>query len=402
MSSEKSLFCPLAATQIEIDTDGRIRPCCYFQGTFGNVKDLKKEEVFNSPASVELQKNLAAGIPDSRCSFCWKLEEKKISSSRLRSLKIYEHYRIDSDKPLGAKTPDEFVLRSLDLKQSNLCNLKCRTCSPYSSSKWTEEYLDHHLKKFGNDEIKEEPQFKAAHTRWFDESFWKDSESRFKHLEKIDFYGGEPLLDPQHRPFLNFLIERGFAANISLVYGSNGSMLQDDWFLLWKKFKRVKFQVSLDGIEKVFEYLRFPAKWSRQIEVLDQLRGQKDILFGVTLTYSILNLMHLPETLLWLRENQIDFVINPVIHPAKFNPGHLPAQLKKIVINSYNQLAVMHPWMKPYLNEVISFMKQTESDPFCFDELKFSTLHADAWRKQNIKDHLPLTYELVESVWSKS
>ena len=191
----ESLFCPLAATQIEIDTDGNLRPCCNFQGSFGNVKTSSNDEVFRSELAKSLRENLKNGLKDTRCNFCWSLEEKNIISKRQQSFDMFHSNEILLDQT-------EPTLRSLDLKQSNLCNLKCRTCTPFSSTNLKEEFQDFHLKKFGARDVSLELKMKEAEARWFNEDFWTHQKNNLTSVRKIDFYGGEPLLDPYHKAFL--------------------------------------------------------------------------------------------------------------------------------------------------------------------------------------------------------
>ena len=63
-----------------------------------------------------------------------------------------------------------------------------------------------------------------------------------------------------------------------------------------QNFKNVSFNVSIDGIGKRFEYLRFPGKWNKVEQNLDKIhkwREEGKIHVGVTNTVTILNLMYL-------------------------------------------------------------------------------------------------------------
>ena len=83
--------------------------------------------------------------------------------------------------------------------------------------------------------------------------FW-DSLSRevAPHLIEVYFAGGEPFVQDGHYKLLEYLIDNGYAKNISLSYNTNLSYdkykkydLQD----LWENFKKVDLWPSCEGME---------------------------------------------------------------------------------------------------------------------------------------------------------
>ncbi len=52
------------------------------------------------------------------------------------------------------------------------------------------------------------------------------------------------------------LIEEGVAHKITLYFNTNASRVpNNEWWHILSQFKGIDFQLSLDGIEKQFEYL---------------------------------------------------------------------------------------------------------------------------------------------------
>ena len=56
-------------------------------------------------------------------------------------------------------------------------------------------------------------------------------------------------------------------------YNSNGILVDKDLIELWSKFKKVKFAISMDAIEKRDEYIRFATDWDtveKNLRMLDE------------------------------------------------------------------------------------------------------------------------------------
>ena len=71
------------------------------------------------------------------CESCWQEESVGKTSKRMNSLYKMKH-------SLQKWTPNsEPTLKFIDFKLGNVCNLKCRICGSWSSSKWAQEELDY-------------------------------------------------------------------------------------------------------------------------------------------------------------------------------------------------------------------------------------------------------------------
>lgn len=74
-------------------------------------------------------------------------------------------------------------VRFLDLRTSNLCNLKCRMCGPGSSSQWNAEVADNPELRKWHRPVREEVMEDLGYFVGLD-------------LYQIKLLGGEPTIDP--------------------------------------------------------------------------------------------------------------------------------------------------------------------------------------------------------------
>src|SRR5690606_25349305 len=84
----------------------------------------------NADEMQQLRKDLLNGKKPSKCEVCWSEEKSGIKSMR------YDSFDYGLKESI-LKNPG--VPKRLDIYPSNICNLRCRICSPEYSSKWIPE-----------------------------------------------------------------------------------------------------------------------------------------------------------------------------------------------------------------------------------------------------------------------
>ena len=100
--------------------------------------------------------------------------------------------------------------------------------------------------------------------------------------------------------FLEEIIRRGYAANISLRYNTNLLKLDDAIIEIWKQFKKVKVGVSLDGFGDRVHYIRYPTDWATVEENLHKLDNTPDNIYcNIALCAQLLNIKHVPDFIKW-------------------------------------------------------------------------------------------------------
>ena len=160
-------------------------------------------------------------------------------------------------------------------------------------------------------------------------------------LVMLSFVGGEPLIDKKVFATLEKMIElRNTDCFIDMV--TNGSVeLTERQIEILSKFNNVQMVLSIDGIEKRFEYMRYPLKWNKLLDNIDLF---KELGFSLAISYTVsnVNAMYYNETIDWFNSQGIPHNTNPVTEPLYFSPQCLPVEVKKKIdvpfINSENHI----------------------------------------------------------------
>ena len=75
--------------------------------------------------------------------------------------------------------------------------------------------------------------------------------------------GGEPFYDDQIIELLNIYIYSNHARDTILEFDTNGTMFNDEILKINNEFKLLNHSISIDGIEEVYEYIRYPHTFSK-------------------------------------------------------------------------------------------------------------------------------------------
>ena len=379
----KTNVCPLPWTHLEIDVNGGASPCCLYKGSIEDYKvyhtDLKT--IQNSQYMEDLRTKFSKNERPDGCSNCWAEEDANKTSKRMNS--IYKMKKSLKDWTTDSKPSLKFI----DFKLGNVCNLKCRICGSWSSSKWAQEELDYGKNDTAMKNLKEGG-WPKQHPKFFD-----DVKDCLKEAEFFEFTGGEPFMIKNHFKILEHCVEKGYAKNIDIHYNTNGTQLpQQEIFDLWSHFKRVEVAFSIDDVGEQFEYQRHPAKW---IEVNQNLlkfkeRQTENMEFQICSTINIFNIFSLAKLAMWARQFKPRFFyVNTCFDPDIFNIQTLPKQIKDIVNERYSNLKDFEGTLR--------YMNSADRDTQVIrDFRKQRILKADAYRKENFRDTFPLLNNILK------
>ena len=232
-----------------------------------------------------------------------------------------------------------FLPKSIELKLSNLCNLRCRMCQPVNSSSLAKEWpLVSDLMKTHNawvykvlkkQDIQKNPFISAFNNN---KKWWNDFDQLVDSLDVIEFAGGEPLIDPLHYKTLDLLMRR--SEKIDLKYSTNLTRLTFKGrhiFDYWKKFKSVSVYASIDGINEVYDYIRTGVNFEKVDSNLNEIIQNQDVCFkdvAVACTIQVYNAFQLPQFIDYFSKKKIKFHSHRVTHPSFLNIQVLPQYLK--------------------------------------------------------------------------
>ena len=269
--------CILPWIHLQVDSDGSTRACCNaskFVDPLGNILQENIIEVWNNKNYQQLRQDMIDGKESSHCKPCYDSERLGLYSKRLRENADWKKY---SELMTTAITP--LKIKHLDVRFDNVCNFKCRYCSPWLSHSWYNDY-----KKLGIPVRTE----KAINVNG-DKLFEIIKNNVFDDLESVFFCGGEPLLMDQHLELLQLLDEKQ-KYNTKLLYISNLSRLNYkgvNYIDIWNKFEDVNLHFSLDAVGSKLEYIRCGAKWNdieKNIKTVFQLKDKLKPKIGITVS----------------------------------------------------------------------------------------------------------------------
>lgn len=336
-------FCILPWVHLFISVEGMFYPCCrVVDAGLPNVDadgrphryagQESVEAAWNSPYMRDLRAAMLGGERPAPCAGCYAVEDLGTESDRQRLNKNYASYITEAVRHAPEDGHAPLTIRSLDIRLGNLCNLRCRMCSPRASRALLQEFV----KVYGIPERGSYVQ-KVTDSDWFLGEEFLDLIGRFAgDLDEIQFAGGEPLLIETMYAVLRRLIEAGSAGGIRLAYISNLTVLPGALRELWPKFKSVRVAASLDGRGAVNSFIRYPSNWTQLERNLKALDAEAGGLNCHSLKFytavQMYNIFSLPALLEYVFDGFTHFEPFPNLillrEPACFSVQTLPPELK--------------------------------------------------------------------------
>lgn len=320
------------------------RPCCWFEG---HIEASTFEEYQQKLSKFDIEKS---------CRFCIDIEKNGGTWSHR------QHFE--------AEDPNEILI---SISFDNLCNLKCITCSGTNSSQLALEHPDKKMRKLWLDIQKQGPR-KTEFVKNF------LSETKISTL-RIEVLGGEPLLNPSLYNFLDWLIDKPYAKNTRINITTNGTTYDDRLEKYVKYFDMVNIQMSIDGIEDVYGYIRFGGEFETFKETLQKFHQLKtglsdthrmNLAFCYTLSW--MNSLHIEKFFNWLYTNYPQYSQNVFISklegPRYYSVGVLPIDVRLKIVEKVKNLIINQDAVKTGLNFYIQHMSTTEELPSSKEMLK--------------------------------
>lgn len=363
------------------------------KGNKANIEKNTFDEVINGKIATEIRNDLDSGIRNKNCNKCWDEEDAGIASKRILDNNRAEEY-------WGKDYLKDSVVRAeiVELNLGTICNLKCRICGPWSSSKWVKEHYAVNNKS--NTDFKSYmDQVKQWQGNWEDDSTsWTHIEENLEHLKQIDFYGGEPFLVDRNWEILQKSVDRGYSKNQVLHFNTNGTLFNENHIEILKNFKSVLISLSIDDIKERFEYERYPAKWdvvNHNIHRFSKLNSEKNFGVQVCITVNSLNVYYIPELIEYLnKEVKIGYYINFLHGPEYYNIRNIKQNLKEDITNKYKKINNVFPMVND-LDKILNYMNNYISSAGPWQEFLEKTKAKDEYRKELFSNVFPEWNEII-------
>jgi radical SAM protein with 4Fe4S-binding SPASM domain len=409
LTASKS-FCMMPWVHMHAFPDGRAYPCCLadYWHPVGDLRKNTMEEIWNQDAYKTIRINMLDDKPSKECTKCYEQEANGFFSMRYDSNRNYGHHIQDVEKTHADGTHPEFKIRYWDVRFSNLCNFRCRSCGPIFSSNW---YNDH-VKLYGNvPDVLKRPMERVEYTTGDEEGMLEQMERHIPYLEQVYFAGGEPLIMKEHYYLLEKLIEYG-KTDVRIQYNTNFSELRykdKHVFDYWKHFKNVSVGASLDASGTRAELMRKGTDWQQTVENRKRMMQEvPHVDFYIAATISNMNVLHILDFHKeWVELGLVkpkDFNFNICQGPDWYRIDALPDSFKRdVVVPAYERHL---EWLRPRddlqrasngYSSAINFML-AEDKSNMWEKFVAETKKLDDVRQENFWETFPELVELKDYV----
>lgn len=408
MHSSKT-FCMHPFTGLATREDGAIKVCCRSQ-PIGFIQSETLESAWNNEAMKDVRRKILSGERPDVCKPCFDLEDQGVQSLRQRHIaNVIPESRANLYPNALDKLNDDFSMPfefpTMEIKLNNLCNLKCRMCNPLDSTSWKDwKSVEEFYIKENNYLVPTIENLVAKPGQYigpFDNTsnWWASFEKLLPFFQRVEFAGGEPLMDPYHYKILDMLSQYG--NNIEIKYATNGTTLGikggrtiHDY---WPKFKSVAVNVSIDGIHEVYEYIRGDGKFSvieENIKIFKSFPNVSRVVGAFTVQAN--NIMQIDKVIeYFLKDLEIVFYSHRVNYPRALSAQTLPIPLKEKAIERLQaiqstfkdypiiqQHPVLIPITERQISDNINFLKANDLSEYWKDCINFNRA-LDKTRKQD-------------------
>jgi sulfatase maturation enzyme AslB (radical SAM superfamily) len=383
-------FCIAPFQSIRQNAYGRNSPCAFGAGEWRHG-DLTPAQRWDSVELNALRQEFIDGKQPDACKRCWDEEKSGKKSLRQRQFEYfpndYNDFILTDKWQAGPKTAV--------FKTSNVCNLACRSCAGWDTNSYTKEGRFYADKYNTTSEVQGKV---TKHNRFIpllppkhmDFMQYKDIAAN---LEKIDFFGGEPLLNTTQLDLLEYLTETGLSKNITLFYSTNCTNKPTERLKrAWSKFKRLELSMSVDGLGSKFEYLRYPGIWSEAEENIHGMVNLKntldcDVYTMGGLTISAMNCYDVDEVYSWMKTVMGDVYVNMVQSPDYLAVHILPETVKQAIREHTKH------------QETLGYLDISPSNPKNFSEFIMWMKRQDSYRNQSFAKTFPEYFEHLQQYW---
>lgn len=352
MDNSSETFCIYPWSYLFQWPNGNLHTCCDGSIVLGKATDSYLDKL-QSPVMNDIRKKMLDGEWHKNCENCRLKEQKGFKSSRITANYLHSKTLLPKIGDLSSEgfleNPKIFLM---ELRLSNLCNLKCRTCDHNSSSAWFED----ERALTGQGLLDRYPDKKILNSNIDIESLSPSLE----HILKIEFAGGEPFLDSRVEKILYQLIDMGRHNEVLVSFITNFTQIQPDNPILQlvQKFQNRNFVISLDGMGPRAEYIRSGTHWASIEKNLDYFleHFSDNSFFNIHCTYSIFNAFHIIDFHRWITEDkQIPkhkFAFNLALGPEHITADIIPIPIKKDLIQLYRDY--QNSWLDVPKNRIRS------------------------------------------------
>jgi len=418
----KDTFCAGPWFHVSVMSDGSLRRCRWHQnktlynedfGNYPNIRDTSPVQFFREGMS-DMRVDMLEGRPHGRCSECYKVDQHGKISGRQRQLlkagvQVQQFAKTMWSSPMLPQFRyshhnlggTDLVPLDYQIDLGNHCNGKCVFCGPAYSSSLATEY-----KKLGW--IEQPPP-----TSWAtDETVWQF----VNEMEEVDqdtymhFLGGETLITPAFKTFLQSLIDRGWNSRITIGLTTNLTVWRQDVIDLLCQFSNVHVGMSVECLTTLNDYVRYPSDINTVRSLLDRWQSesqQHGWLNQLRITPTCLSISHLLSIYEYAAGRGMAIEsCNFIGEPVFMRLNVLPMDMRQPIIDSFQAWLLdttvetgtvintrnPHTTQAQNAQDLQSYVRYLEQEPHDADGARQLAQHLrtlESVRHNRILDYLP-------------
>ena len=350
------------------------RVCCTANGHH-RLHTNEMSEIFNNDLAQEVRKSMLRGEYHPTCHECKKREDLGLRNDRDVYDEWYSNSSVDLPEP-SVVMPEPYWA---DIRPSNLCNLKCRMCYPDNSTEVAREYED-----LGLTVDKLLTQRKHYELPVFDS------------VVNLKLLGGEPTLQTEIEAQLKQLVKQEHSYLNITTNASNITQFKQ-WETLFKQIAQVNFNVSVDGTEEYYEYIRTPARWDRFENAVDYLNNNQlakyNTVIGFNFCLQAWNFTDYFRTVQWIEQYKPQAITVNTVDQPWLSIAILPDRYRRQWLNG---ISIQEKNILERRGELKKWLDHTPFDPVLVPQFVHVTQQLDSHRGTDFSKLNPLLWDSLQ------
>jgi MoaA/NifB/PqqE/SkfB family radical SAM enzyme len=237
---------------------------------------------------------------------------------------------------------------------------------------------------------------------WYEDDalVFKDLLGDVSGLRRLFVTGGEPLLERRFSQMVDYLVDSRAAGNILLEIVTNATRVDSALFQKMSRFKRLEISLSLDATGAVFDYMRYPGRWStveRNVRLMRQL--VPDAVIIAVPVIQIYNVLDLADICRFCVDVGIELNANFIQTPQRLTTEILPRPVLQRAAEKLHAYAA-NECPENLREHVVSIAQYLAEQPGGGDaallrEFMLFTNDLDVTRQQSLGESLPELQNLL-------
>lgn len=218
-----------------------------------------------------------------------------------------------------------------------------------------------------------------------------------RNVEHIELTGGEPLISRENLKLLELCQQLNVARGIDLLIVTNATHFKPRFLEIFRSFRSVTINFSIDDIEKRFEYERHGASWADSMDVVHSFLtdAPDNVRFNIHCAVSVYNVYYLPEFVDWVETLQPTRRVDLLLHLVHFDPhfciSNLPDEAASVISDRLARAAqgTDDVNVRGQLDSIRRFLDEADPDPSLLARFVTATARRDRIRGESFATTFP-------------